>query len=524
MNIRLIYSGNHAITAHAQELFDMGNSPSSVCIAVGMTAGALALTAMTGLAFVVCLLRRVSASVGTAPPTSAMVREENAAKKCALYRHFPNLNRRLAWRSLGAADETPIHICRLNSKNGHGKRVLEFLVKREDLISIVYGGNKVRTLQHQLAVCEAKREAGQDAYKHLVSVGSGGSNQVVATVVLARSLGWNNEENTVIPFWFDAEAPDLDNTLNLLSVLSFPIRSQFFWGTKINFLETFQTLRTVWCQKTCIPMMLGGNCPVGVLGQAGAIIELAEQIQAGKCPDLDRIYVPIGSSCTVSGLALGVVLVRTLGLPAFRHPDFKIVGCNVHDRFAMLDRRIGVHKNPMLKFMPLNINHTISGACQALKKVGGPDVEKEALNFVQHHLDIRADAGVIGKYGAHSETTRTAAQWYDEKGEVTDYKTGAKAKELWICGHFVAKAFTPLLEDLEDSAEGSTTPRYMLWMTKSAVQPRGQNDEWTAFQSVNDSVKTWAYDGKAQSPGYRPGSVTDCGKSEDYRSIMTQIK
>jgi 1-aminocyclopropane-1-carboxylate deaminase/D-cysteine desulfhydrase-like pyridoxal-dependent ACC family enzyme len=389
-----------------------------------MTAGTLAVATLTGLAFVVSLLRRISASVGTAPPTPAMEKEEDAAKKCALYRHFPNLSKTLAWRSLDAADETPIHICRLPSKNDGGQRQHIFLVKREDLISPQYGGNKVRSLQHQLAVCETKREGGQDAYKHLVSVGSGGSNQVVATVVHARSLGWNSEENTVIPCWLEKDAPDLDNTLNMLSVLSFPIPSRYEWGTKIGLFERIKALHSAWVQKTCIPMMLGGNCPVAVLGQAGAILELAEQIQAGNCPDLNRIYVPIGSACTVSGLALGVVLVRTLGLPAFRDPDFKIVGCNVHDGLARLDRLINMHKNPMLSFMPLTINHTISVACQALKQVGGPDVEKEALVFVKTHVDIRADADVVGTYGAHSETTRAAAQWYDEKGEISDYKTG----------------------------------------------------------------------------------------------------
>ena len=76
-----------------------------------------------------------------------------------------------------------------NKNNQHNKKnVVEFCVKREDLISPMYGGNKVRTLQHQLAVCESRRDdVGKDqetttyaaAFPQLVSVGTGGSNQVV---------------------------------------------------------------------------------------------------------------------------------------------------------------------------------------------------------------------------------------------------------------------------------------------------------------------------------------------------------
>ncbi|KAL3910042.1 MAG: hypothetical protein SGARI_002310, partial [Bacillariaceae sp.] len=234
----------------------MGNaedapSSSSIYIAVGATIGGLVITTATvvgtcSFAFLVALMRRVSDSVGTAPPTSSMKQEEDLSKS-ALFRHLPKLRSTLAWRSLGALDESPIHICRLPSKSktikeqGRRPRPLEFLVKREDLISPLYGGNKVRTLQHQLAVCEAKREAGQKAYRHIVTLGSGGSNNVLATVVHARALGWDNQGDyacTITPCWLDKDEPDLDNTLNMLSVFSFPLKSYIDWGAKHGFLAT----------------------------------------------------------------------------------------------------------------------------------------------------------------------------------------------------------------------------------------------------------------------------------------------
>ena len=125
---------------------------------------------------------------------------------------LPNLTTKLAWRSLGAASKScvcpPWLLILLlrttnteNKNNQHNKKnVVEFCVKREDLISPMYGGNKVRTLQHQLAVCESRRDdVGKDqetttyaaAFPQLVSVGTGGSNQVVAMVVHAQRLGWD---------------------------------------------------------------------------------------------------------------------------------------------------------------------------------------------------------------------------------------------------------------------------------------------------------------------------------------------
>jgi hypothetical protein len=512
----------------------------------------------------ILLLRRISASVGLAPPTSAMLLEEDPTVNCPLFRHFPNLADAVAWRSLGAI-KTPVHTCRVPLLGQEVDQVgkdttedifVEFLVKREDLISPLYGGNKVRTLQHQLAVCESRRDNGEASFKQLVSCGTGGSNQVLATVVHARSLGWDGgidlgstatstatagiagetttqEEDAVTVTdaprinvcWFDKDEPDFDNTLNLLSVLSFPIGFKFDWGNSLGGVVNFvRTIWGTWTQKNYIPMMPGGNCPSGVLGQVGGVLELAEQICAGESPDPTRIYVPVGSGCTISGLIVGTVLVRHLGMAALS--DLKIVGCNVHEGIAKLDRMVNLHTYPGFGFIPLTIAHTVKEACRALKEIGGPDLEADALDFIQTSVDIRADEEVVGIYGGHSGKTRAAAKLYDEKGVVMD-SVGQEAEKLWLCGHFAAKAFQPLLNDLADEANdsngGGKARKFMLWMTKSAVQPRGNVDEWNKLLQENDAVKQWADKGKAES-SLRPGRVSTLdGKPEDYRLVMTKV-
>jgi hypothetical protein len=185
---------------------------------------AVSTVAVVGATSVVLLLRRISGSVGTEPPTTKQLEEETPTTNCVLFRHLPYLSQKLAWRSLGVKDCTPIHICKLPANTNDTKydtnndMMLEFYVKREDLISTSYGGNKVRTLQHQLGVLEARRDRDDVACKQIIAVGSGGSNQVIATVVHARRLGWNNDNKdgcAVNACWFDADEPDLDNTLNM---------------------------------------------------------------------------------------------------------------------------------------------------------------------------------------------------------------------------------------------------------------------------------------------------------------------
>ena len=139
--------------------------------------------------------------------TSAQATEEDETH-CALFRHFPHLADKLAWRELGSNYPTPIH--RVNMESPQGK-AFAFSVKREDLASKLYGGNKVRTLQFEIGALEA-----MPSKPRVVALGSGGSNQVVATTVFAQGI----HGIPVKPVWFTKDKADLDNTLNMLSTLS----------------------------------------------------------------------------------------------------------------------------------------------------------------------------------------------------------------------------------------------------------------------------------------------------------------
>jgi hypothetical protein len=473
----------------------------------------------------VCVLQGMHASVGLAAPTSTQTQEEDL-DECALFRNVPSLKTNLAWRKLGTFP-TPIHKGECSAipigdasstKSEEGTTpttapgTVAFYVKREDLSSTAYGGNKVRTLQHQLAIIEAKLERGGQQ-RDLVVFGSGGSNQVVATVVHALR---SKLAIPTMPLWM-SDPPDLDNALNMLSTLSFPLGDFCAWDKPLTLVTTLLS-KLIGGKSFLFP--LGGNNPAGVLGQAGGALELAEQIEAGEIPDCDGIYLAVGSSCTISGLIIGVALARKLGLKAFSKPGFTLHPVLIHDILALLNRGVGLYKMSLSRYAPLTIRHSIHATCSQLTKLGGPDVLAEALSILENETVIHDDAFLTGSYGVHSIPSRTCARLFDSSATVTDL-SGEAAPGLWLCGHFTAKAMAVMCDDLLKADNAGKD--MIFWQTKSVVQPRGNKDEWKEMQQMPPAVKTWAQEGHAESEK-RPGKVDFINGSEkDYRGVMTDI-
>lgn len=232
------------------------------------------------------------------------------------------------------------------------------------------GGNKVRTLQHQLAVCEARlSESEQRSRIHVV--GSGGSNQVVATLVHAAE-----HLPGLHALWLSPDEPDFDNTLNMLSSLS--LRNLASYRT-----PGLSAMRSLVCALwDGVVLPLGGNNPSGVFGHVGAAIELAEQIERGEAEDPDDIYLAVGSSCTISGLIIGIALSRHLGLRAFASPSFTLHGIIIHHLLAAAQRHTKLHTRA--SWMPLTIGHSIRCTCAQLQALGGPDLEAAALKILEN--------------------------------------------------------------------------------------------------------------------------------------------
>jgi 1-aminocyclopropane-1-carboxylate deaminase/D-cysteine desulfhydrase-like pyridoxal-dependent ACC family enzyme len=402
---------------------------------------------------------------------------------------------------------------------------LHFYVKREDLASPKYGGNKVRTLQHQIAVCEAKAVRGDKAASKVVVAGTGGSNQVLATVVHSQNLA--AEMPKITPVWMQKDVPDLDNTLNLLSTLTMTNvngEGQKTWGDS----GALSALLGPVLLGSGLVLPPGGNSPTGVIGQIGGALELAEQIERGEMPDPDRIYLAVGSSCTISGLILGIALSRQLGLRAFKRTQ--VCGVPIHHTSAAGQRGVGVLTAWWATKIPLTIRHTINIASEELARLGGPELLDDALAMVddgEKQVRLIADADIVGTYGGHSDVSLVASNEYDETGVVVDVETGEEQLPLWLCGHFTSKAFAAMRRDFVRATKAGREPSVCLfWQTKSQVQPRGEDEtEWQQFLALPTAVVKWGARGKSAS-ARRKGVVDTKNVSTGelgYRHLMKKV-
>lgn len=191
---------------------------------------------------------------------------------------------------------------KLNTKN--------LYIKREDISSDLYGGNKLRKLEFLLADAKARN------FKYTITVGYAGSNHTLATAVFAKKLG-------LMPISFHLPQPNARY-----------VRKNLLYQQRIG--TELHQYRRISTGALCLPLIslrclfksgrpayyipAGGSNPLGVIGTASALFELARQIEKSVFPKPDFIYLPTGSAGTTAGIALGV---KALGL------DIKVRGVSV---------------------------------------------------------------------------------------------------------------------------------------------------------------------------------------------------
>ena len=225
-----------------------------------------------------------------------------------LFKLFPGLYGKIPWLPIGIFP-TPVEEFRAPIGMYEGR----LFVKRDDLSSPLYGGNKVRKLEHLLA------EAALGNNKTIVTIGGIGSNHALATALHSQAMGFNVElslfEQPVTSYVMD----------NLLGFLAAGAKLQY--GD--NILEGFRNARKAFKTRKNnneAPYFIisGGTCRLGNIGYVTAALELAEQIRNGLIPEPDRIFVPVGTCGTAAGLIAGL---KIAGLRT------KVMGVRVLDSF-----------------------------------------------------------------------------------------------------------------------------------------------------------------------------------------------
>ena len=160
-------------------------------------------------------------------------------------------------------------------------------LKRDDLTSAEFGGNKVRALEFLLA--------GVRAGDVLLTGGGEGSTHVLATAVHANRLGarvhavrWRHDMHPIA----ERVARRALRECAVVETAATPIAGIV--------RAVAQRVMRNW---TWIPF--GGTSPRGILGHINAGLELAEQVRAGALPQPARVVVALGTGGTTAGLALG---------------------------------------------------------------------------------------------------------------------------------------------------------------------------------------------------------------------------
>lgn len=191
-------------------------------------------------------------------------------------------------------------------------------MKRDDRTNDIYGGNKVRKLEH---IFERARER---SARRLVTFGAAGSHHVLATTTLGKRAG------------FDVAAilTPQHRTEHAVGNLRVGLHLGLEAIAASNIALAPVHLATMLREGDFI-VGPGGSTLDGTFGYVDAARELADQIDDGDLPAPDAIVVALGSGGTVAGLLAGVASARPAASPLQSLPEARIVAVRVVDPLLM---------------------------------------------------------------------------------------------------------------------------------------------------------------------------------------------
>jgi D-cysteine desulfhydrase len=203
-----------------------------------------------------------------------------------LFEAFPTIAGRVPWMKLG---DWPTPVARL-SRLG----VNDLWIKRDDLSSAVYGGNKVRKLEFILAAAAGR------GCRDLITLGGIGSNHALATAIFCRRLGLRV---TLLLF----RQPLTEEVRRHLLLMHAHGARMVLRPTLGRAVASYYLGMRLRHPRACF-VFAGGSNPEGTLGFVNAAFELRRQVDAGELPEPGVIFCPFGSGGTLAGLELGVRL------------------------------------------------------------------------------------------------------------------------------------------------------------------------------------------------------------------------
>jgi len=365
-----------------------------------------------------------------------------------LFTAYPQLKDRVPWVPLGDLPTPVLRADRLAREVG----LNHLYVKRDDLTSTRYGGNKVRKLEFLLADAQRKRA------DVLITVGGVGSNHALATTIHGRRLGMRS-----ILLLTDQPLARYVRTNMLLDhahqakMVKTSLRAMP-WRIAWHYLSNarLSPLRFPYC----IPA--GGSSPLGCLGYVNAAFELKQQVEQGLLPEPDCVFVASGSVGTGSGLQLGCRLAG-LKTQVINVRIYKATTCNARriaflmNRTCALLRRSGADV-PGVRVSPhhVTILHDYVGEGYALFTEEG----MRAVSMMKDLEGIALDGTYTGKSLAGALDYTRRRQWQDRVILFWDTYNSAdlSAQAAGVDYHDLPRPFHPYFETPVQRLDTDTPP------------------------------------------------------------------
>jgi len=212
---------------------------------------------------------------------------------------------------------------------------VNLFVKRDDVMELALGGNKVRKLEFLIGDALARK------CDTVITRGAFHSNHARLTAAAARKAGLDVYLVLTPPGTFDLQGNILLNELLGAKMVLARDREEAIKRME----EIAEKLRREGRNPYIIPG--GGASPVGVMGYALAAKEILEQLEEqGVKPDY--IVLATGSGGTQAGLVLGLKLLGA--------DDVKVVGISISPDKKEGQKRVSSLVNQAAKLLSVNIH------------------------------------------------------------------------------------------------------------------------------------------------------------------------
>ena len=208
------------------------------------------------------------------------------SERLVLFNQYPELEENIPRIALGTLPTPVQQLEKLGFDN--------LWIKRDDLSSSEYGGNKIRKLEFILGQAKKRKTA------HIITLGGIGTNHGLAASIFCQKRGI---KCTLLLFWQPILGGVKQNLLLMNKFGANIIYKKTLWKTAMAYylLERIRHPRAYFVHA-------GGSTPAANIGYVNAALELKDQIRHGEMPEPEVIICPLGSGGTLAGLSLGLQL------------------------------------------------------------------------------------------------------------------------------------------------------------------------------------------------------------------------